>query len=126
MDIKKVNLQILKPWITKRVIELMGFEDEVVIEMTFNMLEDSIDGVDPRVMQINLTGFLEDNAPIFVLELWKLIQSAENSPMGIPPEFLEMEKEAIRKRKVCTVFQFLFIVIVILQNRKKRRESKKN
>jgi hypothetical protein len=105
---KKVNLQILKPWITKRVIELMGFEDEVVIEMTFNMLEDSIDGVDPRVMQINLTGFLEDNAPIFVLELWKLIQSAETSPMGIPPEFLEMEKEAIRKKKVCHSFPFFF------------------
>ena len=37
---RKVNLQAIKPWITKKVIELVGFEDEVVIEYATSLLED--------------------------------------------------------------------------------------
>ena len=40
VDMRKVNLQAIKPWITKKVIELVGFEDEVVIEYTMSLLED--------------------------------------------------------------------------------------
>jgi serine/arginine repetitive matrix protein 1 len=40
VDTRKVNLQAIKPWITKKVIELVGFEDEVVIEYTMSLLED--------------------------------------------------------------------------------------
>ena len=35
----KVNLDIIKPWITKRITEILGFEDDVVLEFVFNMLE---------------------------------------------------------------------------------------
>lgn len=35
----KVNLEVIKPWITKRVTEILGFEDDVVIEFIFNQLE---------------------------------------------------------------------------------------
>lgn len=35
----KVNLDVIKPWIVKRVTELLGFEDDVVTEMCFNLLE---------------------------------------------------------------------------------------
>ena len=37
---RKVNLQVMKPWIVKRVVELVGFEDEVVIEYAMGLLED--------------------------------------------------------------------------------------
>lgn len=37
---KKVNLEIIKPWIAKKVTELVGFEDEVVIEYAMGLLED--------------------------------------------------------------------------------------
>ena len=35
----KVNLDVIKPWVTNRVTELLGIEDEVLIEYIFNMLE---------------------------------------------------------------------------------------
>ena len=37
----KVNLNVIKPWITKAVIDLLGFEDDVVIDYAFSQLEDS-------------------------------------------------------------------------------------
>lgn len=38
----KVNLDILKPWITKRITELLGMEDDVLIEFIFNQLEEEV------------------------------------------------------------------------------------
>jgi serine/arginine repetitive matrix protein 1 len=37
----KVNLDVIKPWITRAVIDLLGFEDDVVIDYAFSQLEDS-------------------------------------------------------------------------------------
>ena len=36
---EKVNLDVVKPWITKKLIEILGFEDDVVMQYVFNMLE---------------------------------------------------------------------------------------
>ena len=38
----KVKLDIMKPWITKRIGELLGIEDDVVIEFVFNQLEEKV------------------------------------------------------------------------------------
>jgi serine/arginine repetitive matrix protein 1 len=38
---KKVNLQVMRPWIAKRVVDLVGFEDEVVVEYAMGLLEDT-------------------------------------------------------------------------------------
>ena len=40
-----------------------GIEDEVVIEYIFNILETE-QKPDPRIMQINLTGFLESKTKV--------------------------------------------------------------
>jgi len=37
---RKVELAVMKPWIAKRVIELLGFEDDVLIEYINSLLED--------------------------------------------------------------------------------------
>ena len=37
---RKVNLQAIKSWITNKVIELVGFKDEVIIDYTMGLLED--------------------------------------------------------------------------------------
>lgn len=37
---RKVNLQVIRPWIAKKVVELVGFEDEVVVEYAMGLLED--------------------------------------------------------------------------------------
>ena len=35
----KVSLDTIKPWIAQRVTQLLGIEDDVVVEFIFNMLE---------------------------------------------------------------------------------------
>lgn len=50
-------------------------------------------------MQINLTGFLEKNTQPFILDLWKLLISAQQSKSGIPQKFLEEKKQEIMRNK---------------------------
>lgn len=38
VDIKKVNLDVIKTWIAKEVNSILGFDDDVLIDMIFNML----------------------------------------------------------------------------------------
>jgi serine/arginine repetitive matrix protein 1 len=37
---RKVNLGVMRPWVTKKVVELVGLEDEVVVEYAMELLED--------------------------------------------------------------------------------------
>jgi len=39
VDMTKVKLDVLKPWIADRVNDLLGMEDDVVTEFIFNQLE---------------------------------------------------------------------------------------
>ena len=74
---------------------------------------------DPRKMQINLTGFLNGkNARIFMGELWKLLDSAQNNDSGIPQEMIDKKKEEIKNRRVrtfhiCQVLKFRLIFLSI-------------
>lgn len=99
VDFKKVKLDTLKPWIATRITEMLGLEDEVVVEYVFQQLEES--GVDPRMMQINLTGFLNGkNAREFMKELWDMLVSAQINPSGIPTMLLEAKKVELREREL--------------------------
>jgi hypothetical protein len=40
VDLKKVNLNVIRPWIAKKVTELVGLEDEVVVEYAMGLLDD--------------------------------------------------------------------------------------
>uniref|UniRef100_A0A3Q2P3K9 Serine/arginine repetitive matrix protein 1 n=1 Tax=Fundulus heteroclitus TaxID=8078 RepID=A0A3Q2P3K9_FUNHE len=106
VDMTKVNLEVIKPWITQRVTEILGFEDDVVIEFIFNQLEEK--HPDSKMMQINLTGFLNGkNAREFMRDLWPLLLSAQDNIAGIPSAFLEQKKEEIRQRQVTTSAEFV-------------------
>ncbi|OLL22198.1 PWI domain-containing protein [Neolecta irregularis DAH-3] len=98
VDMSKVNLSVMKPWITRKVIEYLGFEDDVIIDFAIGMLEE--ESVDPKRLQINLTGFLEKNSGPFTKELWKLLLSAQQSIGGIPKKFLEDKKAELRSKKI--------------------------
>jgi serine/arginine repetitive matrix protein 1 len=60
----------MRPWITDNVIEMLGFEDEVVVELIINLLESTNSNGDGRMIQIELTGFLEDKTYNFMKNLW--------------------------------------------------------
>jgi len=39
VDMNKVKLEVLKPWISNRIIDLLGMEDDVLVEFVSNQLE---------------------------------------------------------------------------------------
>lgn len=91
VDIKKVELKVVRVWVEKRVTELLGFEDEFLSNFIMSMLEEkSLEPLNPKSMHINLTGtidsykgFLDKNTTLFMKELWNLLLSAQKSPLGI-------------------------------------------
>ncbi|KAI1172431.1 PWI domain-containing protein [Nemania sp. FL0916] len=98
VDMQKVNLQVMKKWIASRISEILGSEDDVVIELCFNL----IDGPrfpDIKSLQIQLTGFLDKDTAPFCKELWKLCLSAQSSPQGVPKELLEAKKLELIQEK---------------------------
>lgn len=106
----KVNVEVMKAWINHKITELLGFEDDIVISYCLSQLvpEEALAAdVDerknylcPKKLAISLTGFVGKQATHFVRELWKLLLSAQNTPTGIPPEFLENRRlEMERKRE---------------------------
>jgi hypothetical protein len=42
VDMSKVNLDTVKPWVTQKITALLGFEDDVVIEFIFNQLDSRV------------------------------------------------------------------------------------
>ncbi|KAJ8516754.1 hypothetical protein ONZ45_g5969 [Pleurotus djamor] len=100
VDMRKVNLEVIRPWAAKKVTELVGFEDEVVVEYAMGLLENEHQAFpDPKKMQINLTGFLTKDTPTFMLALWKLLLEAQSEVSGVPRTFLEEKKEEMRKAR---------------------------
>ncbi|KAG1747343.1 PWI domain-containing protein [Suillus lakei] len=94
VDLKRVNLNATRPWIAKKVTELVGFEDEVIIEYAMGLLDDPNHTIpDPKKMQINLTGFLTASTPSFMNALWSLLLEAQEHPAGVPQTFVEEKKE---------------------------------
>ncbi|CAD6957884.1 unnamed protein product [Tilletia controversa] len=100
VDLRKVQMQVIRPWITVRVTELLGIEDEVVCEYATSLLEDEANTTpDPRKLQIALTGFLDAHAAVLVSELWTLLLSAQQSIAGIPQEFVERKKKELEAQR---------------------------
>ena len=79
-----MNFEVIKGWITKRITELLGFEDDVVVNLVVNSIEAPDEkGLDPRKVQLNLAVFLQKNASKFTKELWELLLEAQEAPEGI-------------------------------------------
>lgn len=42
IDPSKIQMDVVKPWIATRVTELLGFEDEVLINFIYGLLEGKV------------------------------------------------------------------------------------
>ncbi|WFC98883.1 hypothetical protein MYAM1_001616 [Malassezia yamatoensis] len=98
VDMRKVNMQVMRPWIAEKIESLLGFEDEVLVELVSDQLENEA-FPDPRKMQISLTGFLEKRTRSFMAELWSLLLSAQESVAGIPRLFVEQKKAEMQQKR---------------------------
>jgi serine/arginine repetitive matrix protein 1 len=128
VDVGKVELTLINKWISERLIDLLGFEDDIVINLVINMLTEAVRAtaiyiagvcyfmsplpslmcltsrrhcpqkLDAKKVHMALVGFLEKKTKIFVEELWTLLADAQSNPMGIPSAFLEKKKSEMAKR----------------------------
>ncbi|KJH46157.1 PWI domain protein [Dictyocaulus viviparus] len=101
INMDKINLDVIKPWITLRINEILGIEDDVVIEYIMSQLEEKT--INPKIMQINITGFLNARrAREFMGELWMLLVEADESEDGIPQSLIEKKINEMRKEPRAT------------------------
>lgn len=117
VDTEKVNIDLMKKWIASKITDLLGIEDDVVVEMVFNLLEqnrfvclhlpigvapaDTLGQPKIKEIQIQLDGFLGEKCAPFCKELWNLMISAQNSTAGVPKELLEAKKLELKAEQVC-------------------------
>lgn len=98
VDLAKVQLEVVNQWVAERLTQLLGFEDDIVVAMVVNLLEPKADErLDPRRLQLALTGFLAKDAAAFTQELWALLLSAQASPTGIPAAILDRKKRELEQ-----------------------------
>lgn len=100
VDMTKVKMDVIRPWIANRATEFVGVEDEVLINFIYGLLDGK--EVDGKQIQIQLTGFMEKNTGKFMKELWSLLTSAQKNASGIPQQFLDAKAEETRKKKAET------------------------
>ncbi|KAL7753666.1 hypothetical protein RI367_000597 [Sorochytrium milnesiophthora] len=97
VNMEKVNADVMHAWIANRLLELLGFEDEIVVEMVYEHLREK--SPDPKLLHIHLSGFLQDKTTEFTSELWSLLISAQESLAGIPQRFIDEKKAEIRQTR---------------------------
>nr|CAB3496369.1 unnamed protein product [Digitaria exilis] len=121
VDMSKVKMDVMKPWIAKRVTELLGFEDEVLINFIYGLLEEK--EADGKKIQIQLTGFMEKNTVKFMKELWNLLLSAQQNASGAEDDRIaqeiqkKREKEGrdseLEKQKILVTYSFQPIFCIV-------------
>ena len=109
IDMKKVSLAAMKPFITDKLNQLMQpVEDEVIIEYVFSQLEQS-QYPDGKSMQMMMTGFLgKTKSRVFMEDLWNILADAQENEFGLPRELIEMKKTEMLKKKVISKTKVIF------------------
>lgn len=95
-------MKVIKDWVEKNIIKILGFEDEFLVNFVMNLIENQSD--EPRKIELQLRGnfyedylgFLTDSTEIFMKELWSLLIQAQNSESGIPEVLLKEKEEELR------------------------------
>eukprot|EP00535_Pseudo-nitzschia_heimii_P009763 CAMPEP_0197190732 /NCGR_PEP_ID=MMETSP1423-20130617/22212_1 /TAXON_ID=476441 /ORGANISM="Pseudo-nitzschia heimii, Strain UNC1101" /LENGTH=460 /DNA_ID=CAMNT_0042643183 /DNA_START=21 /DNA_END=1400 /DNA_ORIENTATION=+ len=99
VNLENVNKPVLSQWIEQRITSILGFEDEIVSSTAINLfLPSDNESPDPRKAQLDLAGFLGDQAVSFSAELWKLMLEAHTSKSGIPQTLLDEKKKEMTER----------------------------
>ena len=72
MRISSADIERLRPWVTEKLSELSGFDDDILSEFVLSSMEAKDDDghVDGKKLQIAISGFLDDKAGAFVTDLW--------------------------------------------------------
>merc|ERR1712001_337915 len=106
VDLRRINLDALKPWIADKIARLVADDDscqvppDVAIDYCYKQLSLKSILVNGKEMQQNISSLIQVRpAQIYMSELWPLLLSAQNSPMGIPVAMVEAKKREILARQ---------------------------
>ena len=72
-----IILPIIKLWLNKKIIELLEFEDETLVNLIINLISSSEEKIDPKKLQYQISGFLGDKTYSFMKQFWKLLISVQ-------------------------------------------------
>ena len=98
-----IILPIIKLWLTQKIIELLEFEDETLVNLIINLINSSSDKIDPKNMQYQISGFLGDKTYSFMKKFWKLLISVQESYLQdkkIPDELRILKEEDDKKKSM--------------------------
>ncbi|GJQ11423.1 hypothetical protein GpartN1_g3214.t1 [Galdieria partita] len=104
---KLVQLDAIRSWVSTKLQQLLGFEDDVVVDFALSYLE-SYEIPDPRELHLNLSGFLEDKTFTFMEQLWSLLLEAQNEAKvsngkvvsaGVPPSLVEEMRKQLEDKQ---------------------------
>ena len=102
IDTTKVKVPVIQKWVSLKLQEILGFEDDVLVGMVHNILDESATSktkLDGQEMQLTMTGFLDKHTDAFMTELWELLVSAEAEPTGIPRSFLDAKAKEMETKR---------------------------
>lgn len=99
MPLGGINLDALRPWIARRLTELVGIDDEVLTDFFWNTLE-AQEEADAGEVQLLLTQFMgKSNAETFAKELWGWLAKAKEAADGIPEELRSEYQRLVELKK---------------------------
>ena len=103
-----IILPIIKLWLTQRIIELLEFEDETLVNLIINLINSSTEKIDPKNMQYQISGFLGDKTYSFMKKFWKLlidVQECYLQDKRIPEELYILKEEDDKKKAMNKKFE---------------------
>ena len=100
VNIKKVNLESMRGWISKKLVEMVEIEDEILFDFVMNTLEE-IDILEAGEIQVLLTPFMGTaKLSKFVSELWPILESSAASKDGISDELREEFEKFLTSQRI--------------------------
>ncbi|SBT34509.1 pre-mRNA splicing factor, putative [Plasmodium ovale wallikeri] len=107
IDVGKINFNVVETWVNKRLIEILGFEDEILSEYCISQLKHAKEkkGTITTILRLATSQLQLLNAPhtgnkkseVFVKELLELLISNEKDEERIAKSLVESKKSEIEK-----------------------------
>ncbi|ABN68103.2 Probable RNA-binding protein [Scheffersomyces stipitis CBS 6054] len=99
VDVTKVNLPIIKDWITRTISEHLP-DDDIVADYVYELLVANEKNPDIKGIHSQVQDFLgKEESLVFCEKLWKLLISAQDDVDGIPKEILEERKKEMEQKQ---------------------------
>jgi serine/arginine repetitive matrix protein 1 len=95
VDMSKVNTDIVVDWLLSRLEKVVP-DDDIVSGYAVELLKGEIEY---KSIKSQLQGFLGEQASSVCRDLWKLLISAQEDPLGIPKQLIEEKKRQLREER---------------------------